>query len=75
MSLVRQVPTQESLRSRRQSFQRRRKVENDDVQIHIDADAEADADDDIEILELYQQVTSLEVSRLFIIFFQHFCRH
>ena len=49
------MPTQETLRTRRQSFQRRRKVENDDVQIHIDADA--DADDDVEILELYMQVS------------------
>ena len=46
------MPTQESLKTRRQSFQRRQNVVKDDVQIHVDAN-----DDDIEILELYQQVT------------------
>jgi hypothetical protein len=61
-----QVPTQESLQARRQSFQRHRNVSKDDaqsfqrhrnvtqddVQIHIDGNDP----DDIEILELYQQV-------------------
>jgi hypothetical protein len=41
---------------RRQSFQRRKNVSKDDVQIHIGADDQ----DDIEILQLYQQVDHLE---------------
>jgi hypothetical protein len=41
---------------RRQSFQRRKNVLKDDVQIHIGADDH----DDIEILQLYQQVNHRE---------------